>query len=158
MVTDDTSGNTYNVYQQEIPEIDMYTHLLKWIALLESHLSRKLEPDDYIFPHFSSNGIPDPAREMTHDMVQSIITRFTSNAGLTKAYTTHCFRRGGAQYRFMYAPIGKRWSLSKIRWWGGWAIGEHVSCHCYAIQSRSNMQLILGGYPGEVSCGLTAKV
>ena len=68
MVTDDTSGNTYNVYQQEIPEIDMYTHLLKWIALLESRLGRKLEPDDYIFPHFSSNGIPDPAREMTHDI------------------------------------------------------------------------------------------
>ncbi|KAF8233405.1 hypothetical protein L208DRAFT_1048733, partial [Tricholoma matsutake] len=26
----------------------------------------------------------------------------------------------------MYAPIGKRWSLCKIRWWGGWAVGEHV--------------------------------
>jgi hypothetical protein len=106
-------------------------YLLKWITLLKSHLGRKLEPDDHIFPHFSSNGIPDPARAMTHDMVQNIITRFVSAAGLTKAYTTHCFRRGGAQYRFMYAPIGKRWSLSKIRWWGGWAVGEHV-CHCYA--------------------------
>ena len=136
MVTDDpaVSGNTYNIYQQEIPEIDMYTYLLQWIGLLERRLGRKLEPDDYIFPHFSSNGIPDPAREMTHDMVQSIITRFASAAGLTKAYTTHCFRRGGAQYRFMYAPIGKRWSLSKIRWWGGWAVGEHVSCHGYAIE------------------------
>jgi hypothetical protein len=68
---------------------------------------------------------------MTHDMVQNVITRFASAAGLTKSYTTHCFRRGGAQYRFMYAPIGKRWSLSKIRWWGGWAIGEHVSFRFY---------------------------
>lgn len=37
-----------------------------------------------------------------------------------------CLRRGGSQYRFMYAPIGKRWSLSIIRWWGGWAAGEQV--------------------------------
>ena len=64
-------------------------------------------------------------------MVQNVIARFASAAGLTKAYTTHCFRWGGAQYQFMYAPIGKRWSLSKIRWWGGWAVGEHVSHHCY---------------------------
>ena len=85
------TGNSYNIYQQEIPEIDMYTYLLKWISLLESRLGRKLEPDDYIFPHFSSNGIPDPAREMTHDMVQNIISRFASAAGLMKAYTTHCF-------------------------------------------------------------------
>ncbi|KAF8815376.1 hypothetical protein BYT27DRAFT_7225429 [Phlegmacium glaucopus] len=34
--------------------------------------------------------------------------------------------QGGAQYRFMFAPIGMWWSLSQIRWWGGWAIGEHV--------------------------------
>jgi hypothetical protein len=135
------AGNSYNIYQQEIPEIDMYTYLLKWITFLESRLGRKLEPDDYIFPHFSSNGIPDPAREMTHDMVQNVITRFVSAAGLTKAYTTHCFRRGGAQYRFMYALIGKRWSLSKIRWWGGWAIGEHVSYHCRYATAQNIMQL-----------------
>ncbi|KAF8798601.1 hypothetical protein BYT27DRAFT_7122783 [Phlegmacium glaucopus] len=119
-------SNTYNIYQQDILEIDMYTHLRKWIALLKGRLGRELEPDDYIFPHFSPNGILDPARQMTHDMVQILITRFASSAGLTKPYTTHCFRRGGAQYRFMYAPIGRRWSLCKIRWWGGWVIGEHV--------------------------------
>jgi hypothetical protein len=55
------SGNTYNIYWQATPELDMYTYLLKWISLLKSHLGRKLEPDDYIFPHFSLNGIPDPA-------------------------------------------------------------------------------------------------
>ncbi|KAF8517308.1 hypothetical protein JB92DRAFT_3305157 [Gautieria morchelliformis] len=25
----------------------------------------------------------------------------------------------------MYAPVGKHWSLATIRWWGGWAEGEH---------------------------------
>ncbi|KAF8514171.1 hypothetical protein JB92DRAFT_2594911, partial [Gautieria morchelliformis] len=25
----------------------------------------------------------------------------------------------------MYVPVGKRWSLATIHWWGGWAEGEH---------------------------------
>ncbi|KIJ91643.1 hypothetical protein K443DRAFT_48250, partial [Laccaria amethystina LaAM-08-1] len=24
-----------------------------------------------------------------------------------------------------FAPIGQRWTLARIRWWGGWAQGEH---------------------------------
>lgn len=27
----------------------------------------------------------------------------------------------------MYAPVGERWTLARIRWWGGWADGESVS-------------------------------
>ena len=52
-----------------------------------------------------------------------------TNAGIDGAehYTTHCFRHGGAQYRFMFAPVGQRWTLACIRWWGGWAKNEHVS-------------------------------
>ncbi|KAJ7938669.1 hypothetical protein B0H13DRAFT_1587449, partial [Mycena leptocephala] len=26
-------------------------------------------------------------------------------------FPTHCFRRGGAQYRFMFAPVGRRWTV-----------------------------------------------
>jgi len=63
---------------------------------------------------------------MSQEYIQSLITKFTHAAGLEKNYTTHCFRRGGAQYRFMFAPVGERWSLNVIRWWGGWAKGEHV--------------------------------
>ncbi|KAF8831747.1 hypothetical protein HHX47_DHR1001247 [Lentinula edodes] len=53
-----------------------------------------------------------------------MIDEFTSSAGVPGAFTTHCFRRGGAQYRFMFAPIGERWTLARIRWWGGWAPNE----------------------------------
>ena len=63
MVADDPGGhdllgNTYNIYQQEIPELDMYMHLLKWIYLLKSCLSRKLEPDDYIITRFQYFALP----------------------------------------------------------------------------------------------------
>lgn len=113
----------------------MHHHLLKWMTFLEERLGRTLEPEDYIFPYFGPNGVPHPRREMTHDMIQGILNEFVVGAGLHKFYTTHCFRRGGAQHRFMYAPLGRRWSLSIIRWWGGWAIGEHVS-KPFKIQDR----------------------
>jgi hypothetical protein len=105
----------------------MYNFLLTWIPFYELCIGRKLQPDDYIFPYIASNGVIHPDREMTLQMCQNLITEFTEGAGLEKTYTTHSFRRGGAQYRFMFAPLGKRWSLSIVRWWGGWATGEHVS-------------------------------
>ncbi|KAK0489204.1 hypothetical protein IW261DRAFT_1557697 [Armillaria novae-zelandiae] len=120
-------SNYYNIYAQpDSPDIDMYTYLPQWVKLLEQCLGRALEPDDYIFPYCSSNGIIHSKREMTHDMIQNLLNEFGQGAGLKRAYTTHSLRRGGAQYRFMFAPIGRHWSLSVIRWWGGWAIGEHV--------------------------------
>ncbi|ETI35930.1 hypothetical protein F443_17826, partial [Phytophthora nicotianae P1569] len=38
--------------------------------------------------------------------------------------TSHCFRRGGAQYQFMFAPEDRRWSLKLVKWWAGWAPSE----------------------------------
>ncbi|KAJ7259454.1 hypothetical protein C8J57DRAFT_1073155, partial [Mycena rebaudengoi] len=74
----------------------------------------------------SSNGIIHPKKPMTHDTAQELINEFVLGAKITKIFTTHCLRRDGSEYRFVFAPIGKRWSLSIIRWWGGWAIGKQV--------------------------------
>ena len=109
----------------------MYSLMLDWLDCYERLLGRLLQPDDYIFPSFSVNGIIQPHRPVTSDMVQKKINEMALSAGITGAghFTTHCFRRGGAQYRFMFAPIGERWTLARIRWWGGWAVGEHVWSH-----------------------------
>ena len=104
----------------------MSTHLPRWKALLEAQIGRKLEADDFLFPYIAPNGLIHIKRAMSYSSLQALLTKFSQGAGVEKHYTTHCFRRGGAQYRFMFAPIGKRWSLSRIRWWGGWAVGEHV--------------------------------
>ncbi|KAJ7097829.1 hypothetical protein B0H15DRAFT_773173 [Mycena belliarum] len=120
-------SNHYQIYEQnDTPEIDMFTHVLRWRALSGRLLGRDFEPDDYLFPYISSNGTIHSKRPMTHDSVQDLINEFALSAKINKIFTTHCLRRGGSQYRFMHAPIGKRWSLSIIRWWGGWAAGEHV--------------------------------
>jgi hypothetical protein len=108
------TGNIYDIYQQEVPEMDMSSHLMRWLNFLEARLGRPLVKDDYVFPYFAPNGAPHPKRAMSYDTLQNTLTEFSAAAGLDKQYTTHCFRRGGAQYRFMHAPLGKRWSLSMV--------------------------------------------
>ncbi|KAJ7225060.1 hypothetical protein B0H12DRAFT_1205286 [Mycena haematopus] len=120
-------SNHYDIYEQkDTPEIDMFTHVGRWRKLYRQLLGRDFEPDDYLFPFISSNGMIHSKRPMTHDTAQELINEFALGAKIDKIFTTHCVRRGGSQYRFMHAPIGKRWSLSIIRWWGGWAAGEQV--------------------------------
>ncbi|KAJ8593535.1 Bromodomain-containing protein [Rhizopogon salebrosus TDB-379] len=71
-------------------------------------LESGVQPYDFIFPAMSANGIVHSA-----------------GAGILGNFSTHCFHRGGAQYWFMFAPVGQRWTLAKVRWWGGWAEGWH---------------------------------
>ena len=58
--------------------------------------------------------------------IQTILDQTAKATGLDKSrngrYTTHCFRRGGAQHRFMFAS--EKWSLKAVKWWGGWSEGE----------------------------------
>ncbi|KAF4619278.1 hypothetical protein D9613_004727 [Agrocybe pediades] len=121
------SGHCYKIYpQSETPEIDMYNHVLDWLDFYEVYLlGRPLGPEDFIFPTVGAN--VQPTIPITPDVTQKRIVQMATAAGVQKAeaLTTHCFRRGGAQYRFMFAPEGQRWTLARIRWWGGWAIGEH---------------------------------
>ncbi|KAF5329196.1 hypothetical protein D9611_013216 [Ephemerocybe angulata] len=122
-------GHFYNIYEHpETPAIDLYRHISRWKEFYEDHvLRRPLNPEDYMFPTINFDKLTaDPSTPITRQAVQKLITAYATAAGLSQAhkYTTHCFRRGGAQYRFMYAPIGKRWTMSRIRWWGGWAEGE----------------------------------
>lgn len=140
-------GHTYNVYAQpKNPAIDLYTHMWNWKEFYETRLlGRKLEPNDYIFPSLGVNGlVAHPHIPVSSDIVKKMINEWAAAAGISGAghFTTHCFRRGGAQYRFMFAPMGQRWTLARIRWWGGWAVGEHVCYKPYA-KKKSFISLVL---------------
>jgi len=129
------TGHRYNIYPQpHLPSADLYSHMLDWLDFYELLLDRPLQPDDYLFPSISTKGTIEPHRPISSDMAQKMISDAATAADLPSAasFTTHCFRRGGAQYRFMFAPIGERWTLARIRWWGGWADGKHVCVHLFA--------------------------
>lgn len=116
--------------QPEFPHIDVDHHMMNWLAFLKEHYNRELKPDDFIFPSVAANAKLRNTTHISHDIIQQWIDKFASESGIilkVGRLTTHCFRRGGAQDRFMLAPIGSRWSLAVIRWWGGWDPGEQVS-------------------------------
>ncbi|KAF8326289.1 hypothetical protein F5887DRAFT_1084601 [Amanita rubescens] len=109
---DPNKAQTYFIPQNTSePEIDCYTHLLNWVSYQQGLIARPLGVDDLIFPAIASTG------------------RLSLKSGVMQGrngkFTTHCFRRGGAQYRFMYAP--RKWSLKAVKWWGGWSSNDNVN-------------------------------
>jgi hypothetical protein len=127
-LNDPAAANHYQIYPRpSIPACDSFFWTLVWFKWLELfHYGRALQPQDFVFPTMSANGIVHPGQPISHDTVQKWIHESTASAGILGNFSTHCFRRGGAQYWFMFAPVGQRWTLAKVRWWGGWAEGEHV--------------------------------
>ncbi len=92
-----------------------------------------MKASDYVFPTLGASGVLQPGSPISNDAVQEMLDRAVKGAGLSERLSTHCFRRGGAQYRFMYAPVGERWTLARIRWWGGWALGESVRLSFFQV-------------------------
>ena len=81
---------------------------------------------DFLFPALRTTGVLNAAVPISHDTVQKLLDEALAGAKVKGKFLTHCFRRGGAQYRFMSAPLGERWSLRCVRFWGRWAEGEQV--------------------------------
>ncbi|KAG1905703.1 uncharacterized protein F5891DRAFT_975873 [Suillus fuscotomentosus] len=77
-------------------------------------------------PEICTNGVIYPTDELSYDAMMKMLTWICTEAVLVSRYTSHCSCRGGARYRFMFAPLGQHWSLATIRWWGAWAEGECV--------------------------------
>ncbi|KAJ7192757.1 hypothetical protein GGX14DRAFT_528316 [Mycena pura] len=126
----DLRSGKYKISSQpNLPACDAYHWLPLWRRYLQEVVyCRPLAPDDYIFPAVGANGVVQVGEHVSHDDVQKWINEFATGAQLPRRngnFTTHCLRRGGAQYRFMFAPVGGRWTLRQVRWWGGWADGEH---------------------------------
>ncbi|KAI5982451.1 hypothetical protein EDC04DRAFT_2592774 [Pisolithus marmoratus] len=139
----DLRSNHYRIYPR--PDMgracDSFLRLLIWMKWVEYvHLGRPMAEDDFLFPAIGANGVLQPGEPLSHDMVQKWIDEAVAGAGIPGTFSTHCYRRGGAQYRFMFAPVGQRWTLARVRWWGGWAEGKHRDTlmrylldelHCY---------------------------
>lgn len=123
-----TSGHDYEIYPTpKTPEINMHFYVRDWLTFYEREiLGRPILPEEFIFPSVASNGLVDSTRPADHAMMLRWLNEFAAKAGLDVEFSFHCFRRGGPQYRLMHCPLGERWSLTMIRWWGGWAEGEQV--------------------------------
>ncbi|KAG0705254.1 hypothetical protein DFH29DRAFT_997043 [Suillus ampliporus] len=76
-----------------------------------------------------ANGIVHCGEPISHNTIQAWIDEATMEAGIPRGagdnFTTHTYRRGGAQWHWMFAPVGQRWTLTRVRWWGSWAENEN---------------------------------
>ena len=129
------AGQTYLVPPNAANhETDCYTHLLNWVIHQQGLIARSLGEADFVFPAIASTGQikfgKPTSRSGFEALMDDIIQRSGVLEGRNGKFTTHCFRRGGAQYRFMYAP--RKWSLKAVKWWGGWSSSENVS-HRHAL-------------------------
>jgi hypothetical protein len=100
-----------------------------WLAHLQVLLQRELHVEDFIFPAIASTGHLKFGESTSRSGFETLMDDIVEGSGVMQGrngkFTTHCFRRGGAQYRFMWAP--RKWSLKAVKWWGGWSSSENVS-------------------------------
>ncbi|KAG6847913.1 hypothetical protein H0H93_004984 [Arthromyces matolae] len=126
---DKTKGQVYHVpSDSEIPKIDCFKHLSLWIKHLQSLIARPLTGNDYIFPAIASTGRIKFGEATSRSGFESLMDDIIQESGVLRGrngkFTTHCFRRGGAQWRFMWAK--RKFSLKAVKWWGGWSSNENV--------------------------------
>lgn len=143
----ESAGQHYNIPPDpENPEIDCFTHMTAWLKHLECLLQRPLEDDDFIFPAIASTGklkFGEPtSRTGFENLLDSVIEASGVMRGRNGKFTTHCFRRGGAQYRFMWAR--HKWSLKAVKWWGGWSSSDYV-CNKYSLIADDDGRSYLPG-------------
>lgn len=98
---------------------------MNWVKYV--YVGEAMGAEHFLFPMVAANGVLHLGEPLTHEQVQKYLDAAVAGAKLPGKFSTHCFQHGGAQYRFMSAPLGERWSLQCVQFWGGWAEGEQVS-------------------------------
>ncbi|KAJ7727072.1 hypothetical protein B0H16DRAFT_1735336 [Mycena metata] len=101
------------------PEIDCYMHTNTWKSHMEGLLGRPILGSDYLFPAIASTGKLKfgecTSRSAFETLLETVVEKSNVMQGRNGKFTTHCFRRGGAQYRFLWAD--HKWSLKAVKWW-----------------------------------------
>ncbi|KAI6004797.1 hypothetical protein EDD15DRAFT_2191570 [Pisolithus albus] len=133
----DLRSNRYRIYPR--PDMgsacDAFLHLVFWMKWVEfAHLGRPMSEEDFLFPAIGANGVLQPGEPLSHDTVQAWINEAVAGAGIPGTFSTH------SMDACTCPMVGQRWTLARVRWWGGWAEGEHRDTlmryllnelHCY---------------------------
>ncbi|KAJ7764053.1 hypothetical protein DFH07DRAFT_738600, partial [Mycena maculata] len=90
----------------------------------------------FVFPAIASTGQLKIGECTSRSGFESFLDDVVERSGVMKGrngqLTTHCFGRGGARYRFLWAE--RKLSLKAVKWWGGWSSNENVSLVSYFPQ------------------------
>ncbi|OWY92036.1 LOW QUALITY PROTEIN: hypothetical protein PHMEG_00039121 [Phytophthora megakarya] len=144
---DPLASRTYSLHHlpKEKQAAGALTYVPRWFAYVSSKLHHSWHDDDYVFlsltkiprggskkrkrtstsgASFTNVGVKWGAPVSDSNFTQ-IITIVAEAAGISRnllgdeiCFTSHFFRRGDAQYRFMFTPENRRWSLKLVKWLG----------------------------------------
>lgn len=132
----DQHGQSYAIYKLHDEEcVCAFTHINTWITKYKSMLGREILPEDPLFPK-SDERVSRIffGERMVYQTFMGTINKIIADCGIVPrnaagsvlgVFTSHCFRRGGAQHRFITGKA--RWPLDVVKWWGGWGSGEDVN-------------------------------
>ncbi|KAE9048602.1 hypothetical protein PR001_g3742 [Phytophthora rubi] len=145
--------NLHHVSKDEMA-INAYMHLCNWVDYASKTKGHQWRDEDFVFPALTciskkvlktkdeatgcekvSIGWGKKMSEQAFITLLNCIVRGLNRDGQhipgyvykhwsNNWFTSHTFRRAGAQYRFMYAKPSRRWSLRMIKWWAGWSVSE----------------------------------
>ncbi|TEB19214.1 hypothetical protein FA13DRAFT_1802534 [Coprinellus micaceus] len=126
-VKDETelTGMSTSIQEADQPAIDAYSLIKDWISVYTEILGRPCTKAMFSFQR--SMRLPEltPTEALNEDKVRKLVRKHAGDARLAHAdgYKSHCFRRGGAQYRFMYAALKESGPCHGYDG-GGWANSE----------------------------------
>ncbi|KAI6004429.1 hypothetical protein F5J12DRAFT_783407 [Pisolithus orientalis] len=78
---------------------------MKWVELV--HLGQLMTNEDFLFPTIGTNSMPQLGELLSHDTIQKWIDEAVVGSGTPGTFMTHCYHHGGAQYCFMFMPVGQ---------------------------------------------------
>ena len=131
---DPSRHKEYKIYQRSTDpiEIDAFSKLQRYISMLKSLFGSQLAPNERVFCQIKSTKKGPSLSPQAYQKANDITAALRKTAGLAGlpegvklAISAHSFRRGGAQYRFMYAP--RKWKLQDIQWWADWTNKETMT-------------------------------
>ncbi|KFH71299.1 hypothetical protein MVEG_01599 [Podila verticillata NRRL 6337] len=144
---DRSQANVYEIFPRpDEPHACCVSSVLAWIQYIELTKGQRLQADDFLFPRLAKDDSIQLKKQLTVSEVSSRLNRFASEAGLLgHRYTrldTHCLRRGGAQYRLLHPQ--DPWSISAVKWWGGWSERESAEKILEYLLSDSQYEASFG--------------
>ncbi|KAI5995291.1 hypothetical protein F5J12DRAFT_726127, partial [Pisolithus orientalis] len=61
----------------------------------------------FFSPMIGTNGMLQLGEPLSHDMIQKWINKVVVGSRIPRTFTMHCYCCGGAQYCFMFVPVGQ---------------------------------------------------
>ncbi|KAG0027149.1 hypothetical protein BGZ82_009135 [Podila clonocystis] len=143
-----SQANVYEIHPRpNAPHACCVIALNQWIQWIEHEEGGQLQADDYLFPEVSRDNEIQLEESFSIIRLTSLMNQYAHDAALMhhrhNHLDTHCFRRGGAQYRLIHAQ--DPWLFQAVKWREGFSEKELSEKLVEYLLDDSQYETSLGG-------------